>query len=96
MLESKFVRDLLYSTPQDDPQDEGLEYTGISRQESKERKEPTGTSPSLNVLPGLVIFLLGKSMSGHHQSSTLSVALHTQVRNGVYVESRIEIPTNLS
>lgn len=46
----------------------------------KSHKRSGKNKISYNMLPGLVIFLLGKSMSGHHQASALSVALHTQVR----------------
>ncbi|KAF2685518.1 hypothetical protein K458DRAFT_387482 [Lentithecium fluviatile CBS 122367] len=41
-------------------------------------KQPRQYRFSMNPLPGLVILLLGKMMSSHHQTSVLSTMIHTQ------------------
>ena len=69
------MRDLLYP-----PWDHQLEATLQQTDHPIGHKRRGKNKISYNMLPGLVVFLLGKSMSGHHQASTLSVALHTQVR----------------
>lgn len=77
LLESKAVRNLFYPSPQGD---EGYSHYMQPLHESlPDHRTPRETKATYNILPALVIFLLGKSMSGHHQSSSLSVALHTQV-----------------
>ncbi|KAF8475936.1 hypothetical protein BDZ91DRAFT_710619 [Kalaharituber pfeilii] len=63
MLESKMVRNLLSQNAGD---------------QAASDRQSQGPMTSYNLLPGLVIFLLGKSIGAHHQSSSLSVTLHTQ------------------
>ncbi|KAF8459502.1 hypothetical protein BGX38DRAFT_1149149 [Terfezia claveryi] len=76
LLESKVVRDLLYRSPQDD---EGhSHYVQPLHELFTGHRTPRETKVTYNILPALVLFLLGKSMTWHHQSSSLSVALHTQ------------------
>ncbi|KAF8424058.1 integral membrane protein-like protein [Tirmania nivea] len=76
LLESKAVRDLLYLNPQDD--EDHSQYMQPSHETFTDHRAPRRTKATYNILPSLVLFLLGRSMSGHHQSSSLSVAMHTQ------------------
>lgn len=41
-------------------------------------QQPRQYRTSMNPMPGLIILLLGKMMSSHHQSSMLSTMIHTQ------------------
>lgn len=42
------------------------------------REHPKSYSTSLNIMPALVILLLGIMMSAHHQDSMVSTTVHTQ------------------
>ncbi|KAH4925716.1 hypothetical protein HBI57_078550 [Parastagonospora nodorum] len=69
IVESNTTRELLSSS--------ALSYRVI--QDLKEKPvQPHQYGFSMNPVASLIIFLLGKMMSSHHQGSILSTAIHTQ------------------
>ncbi|KAI4711245.1 hypothetical protein J4E89_003810 [Alternaria sp. Ai002NY15] len=68
-IESTKVRDLLNS---------GVVASQASSLQNESWKQPSQYRFSMNPLPALIIMLLGKMMSSHHQSSMVSTMIHTQ------------------
>ncbi|KAL2356106.1 integral membrane protein [Cryomyces antarcticus] len=70
LVESRRVRDLLNTS--------ALAAKDEQVSQDEERREPKTYRISLNPLPGLVILLLGLTMSSHHQHSMVSTMVHKQ------------------
>ncbi|KAF2008001.1 hypothetical protein P154DRAFT_13831 [Amniculicola lignicola CBS 123094] len=70
IIESSKMRDLLNNTILDSQAP--AQYADESWQQPRQYKF------SMNPLPGLIILLLGKMMSSHHQDSMLSAMIHSQ------------------
>ncbi|KAH8799748.1 integral membrane protein [Xylogone sp. PMI_703] len=75
IIESTYVRDLLRSNLTIIRADSAL--PGESASFSQPKQYPF----SMNPMPALIIFLLGRMMSSHHQASMLSSMIHTQWGN---------------
>jgi hypothetical protein len=68
-VESNKVRELLNS---------GVVASQAASLQHESWQQPRQYRFSMNPLPALIIMLLGKMMSSHHQSSMLSTMIHTQ------------------
>lgn len=70
IIESTKMRELLNSTV----------VTSYAQSNSNDAswQQPRSYHVSMNPMPGLVILLLGKMMSAHHQDSMLSTMIHSQ------------------
>jgi hypothetical protein len=68
-IESTKVRELLNS---------GVVASQATSLQNESWKQPSQYRFSMNPLPALIIMLLGKMMSSHHQSSMVSTMIHTQ------------------
>lgn len=70
IVESKSVRDLLGTVKQS-------QFTHHT-EKCKAEEEPESYRTPMNPIPALVVFLLGKMMSSHHQESMVSTMIHAQ------------------
>ncbi|KAF2641369.1 hypothetical protein P280DRAFT_311307 [Massarina eburnea CBS 473.64] len=70
IIESSQVRDLLNNAV--------LSAQPASQFNEEAWQQPRQYRVSMNPMPGLIILLLGKMMSSHHQASMLSTMIHTQ------------------
>ncbi|KAI5198492.1 hypothetical protein AUEXF2481DRAFT_44233 [Aureobasidium subglaciale EXF-2481] len=77
LIESEKVR-TLFNTSVSTWQEEAAHYGDAAEKELQEWDVPKTYKTSLNPMPGLVIMLLGMSMSGHHQHSMVSTMMHQQ------------------
>jgi hypothetical protein len=68
-IESTKVRELLNS---------GVVTSQATSLQNENWQQPSQYRFSMNPLPALIIMLLGKMMSSHHQSSMVSTMIHTQ------------------
>ncbi|USP73230.1 hypothetical protein yc1106_00504 [Curvularia clavata] len=68
-IESSKMRDLLNS---------GVVASQAASVENEAWQQPRQYRFSMNPMPALIIMLLGKMMSSHHQSSMVSTMIHTQ------------------
>ncbi|KAL2072340.1 hypothetical protein VTL71DRAFT_11683 [Oculimacula yallundae] len=73
VIESKRVRDLLNMTKQSN-----ILQHQFHASELEAFEEPQSYRFSMNPLPALIILLLGKMMSSHHQESMVSTMIHAQ------------------
>ncbi|KAI4716928.1 hypothetical protein E4T48_06898 [Aureobasidium sp. EXF-10727] len=77
LIESDKVRNL-FNTSVSTWQEEATLFGDAVEKQCQEWEVPKTYKTSLNPMPGLVIMLLGMSMSGHHQHSMVSTMLHRQ------------------
>ncbi|KAI5272241.1 hypothetical protein E4T47_04424 [Aureobasidium subglaciale] len=77
LIESDKVRNL-FNTSVSTWQEEAALYGDAAEKQLREWDVPKTYKTSLNPMPGLVIMLLGMSMSGHHQHSMVSTMMHQQ------------------
>ncbi|KAI5204809.1 hypothetical protein E4T39_03445 [Aureobasidium subglaciale] len=77
LIESDKVRNL-FNTSVSTWQEEAAHYGDAAEKQLLEWDLPKTYKTSLNPMPGLVIMLLGMSMSGHHQHSMVSTMMHQQ------------------
>ncbi|KAG9948537.1 hypothetical protein KCU85_g4916, partial [Aureobasidium melanogenum] len=77
LIESKRIRNL-FNTSVSTWQEEATLFGDALEKQRQEWEVPKTYKTSLNPMPGLVIMLLGMSMSGHHQHSMVSTMLHQQ------------------
>ncbi|KAF2018484.1 hypothetical protein BU24DRAFT_345009 [Aaosphaeria arxii CBS 175.79] len=70
IVESRKMRELLNSSV--------LSSQPVGQQQDEAWKQPRQYNFSMNPMPALIILLLGKMMSSHHQASMLSTMIHTQ------------------
>lgn len=68
IIESTKMRELLNSAV----------VTSTSRADDNACQQPRQYNFSMNPMPALIILLLGKMMSSHHQASMLSTMIHSQ------------------
>ncbi|TIA30926.1 hypothetical protein D6C78_09262 [Aureobasidium pullulans] len=80
LIESNTIRNL-FNTSVSTWQEERVQYGDAVEKQQEEWDMPKTYKTSLNPMPGLVIMLLGMSMSGHHQHSMVSTMLHSQWGN---------------
>lgn len=80
LIESNTIRNL-FNTSVSTWQEESVQYGDAVEKQQEEWDVPKTYKTSLNPMPGLVIMLLGMSMSGHHQHSMVSTMLHSQWGN---------------
>lgn len=69
LVESRRIRDLLNTT---------ILTSHAAKSDKELSSAPKTYSFSMNPLPGLIILLLGLTMSSHHQASTVSTMVHKQ------------------
>ncbi|OAL54910.1 hypothetical protein IQ07DRAFT_500157 [Pyrenochaeta sp. DS3sAY3a] len=96
IIESTKVRELLNNAV--------VSSQAISNSQDASWQQPRQYRTSMNPLPALIIMLLGKMMSSHHQESMLSTMIHTQwgtmfmgfalARGFTYVVMYISPPTS--
>lgn len=77
LIESNTVRKLS-NTSVSAWQEEVTLFGDLVEKQRQEWEVPKTYKTSLNPMPGLVIMLLGLSMSGHHQHSMVSTMMHQQ------------------
>jgi hypothetical protein len=77
LIESNRVRNL-FNTSVSSWQEEAAQFDDLIEKQRQEWEVPETYKTSLNPMPGLVIKLLGLSMSGHHQHSMVSTMMHQQ------------------
>ncbi|KAI4760621.1 hypothetical protein E4T52_07468 [Aureobasidium sp. EXF-3400] len=77
LIESNTVRNL-FNTSVASWQEEAVVFDDRAEKQHQEWEVPRTYKTSLNPMPGLVIMLLGLSMSGHHQHSMVSTMMHQQ------------------
>lgn len=77
LIESNTVRNL-FNTSVSSWQEEAVLFGDRIEKQHQEWEVPKTYQTSLNPMPGLVIMLLGLSMSGHHQHSMVSTMMHQQ------------------
>ncbi|CAD0106620.1 unnamed protein product [Aureobasidium uvarum] len=77
LIESDKIRNL-FNTSVSTWQEEATLFADAVEKQRQEWEVPKTYKTSLNPMPGLVIMLLGMSMSGHHQHSMVSTMLHKQ------------------
>ncbi|CAD0037904.1 unnamed protein product [Aureobasidium pullulans] len=80
LIESNQIRNL-FNTSVSTWQEETIQFGDAVEKQQEEWDVPKTYKTSLNPMPGLVIMLLGMSMSGHHQHSMVSTMLHSQWGN---------------
>lgn len=78
LIESERIRNLFNTAVSSWEEEETLQYGSAIEDQRQEWKAPKSYKTSLNPMPGLVIMLLGMSMSGHHQHSMVSTMMHQQ------------------
>lgn len=72
IIESRKMRDLLNSSVL------SVQTQAPSHQDEEQWQPPRQYGFSMNPMPAVIILLLGKMMSSHHQASMLSTMIHTQ------------------
>lgn len=70
IIESRKMRDLLNASV--------LVTQGSANEDDEKWQPPRQYGFSMNPMPAVIILLLGKMMSSHHQASMLSTMIHTQ------------------
>jgi len=100
VIESKNVRSLVNTTKKS-----AMSNFPYHAGEPEATEEPRSYRFSMNPLPALVILLLGKMMSSHHQESMVSTMIHTQwgtllmgaafARGATYILYYLSPPTSI-
>lgn len=101
LIESKTIRKWLNTSVETLPEQHDVHHS-----EMQARRDPPKTyAHSMNVLPGLIILLLGIMMSSHHQDSMVSTMVHAQwgtllvgfslARGVTYIITYISPPTSV-
>jgi hypothetical protein len=104
LIESTTIRKWLNTSIEMLPERQDLQdlHVGVAQET---RAPPKTYAHSMNVLPGLIIMLLGLMMSSHHQDSMVSTMVHAQwgsllvgfslARGVTYIITYISPPTSV-
>jgi hypothetical protein len=101
LVESRTIRTWLNTSIEMLPERQDMHHSEVQAT----RSPPKTYAHSMNVLPGLIILLLGLMMSSHHQESMVSTMVHAQwgsllvgfslARGFSYIITYISPPTSL-